>query len=155
MLLVPIRLETGGAHTREIRSFLPTRAARPKRAAASVEFVTSQTVRLLEVALSLLELREIGNAQVGVAAAAAGEQIGFGEHRFRPMGNLTVGISDVSRAPLSTVANRAAVSGWLMNNVTMTPVETVACDTILARRHPCVATDTTIRRARFAADDLA
>ena len=52
------------------------------------------------------------------------------------MGNLTVGISDIGCTPLPTVANRAAVSGRLMDNITMTPVETVACDTILARRHP-------------------
>jgi hypothetical protein len=154
MVLVPVGLKSIGSDTGEIGSLLSSRTARSKRAAASVELVASQAIGLLETGLSSFQLREVGDAQVGVASSTAGKQILFGEHRFRPMRDRAVRVRSLGRSPLPAVTNRATVRGGIVDDVGVAPENPVPFDATLTRRHSHMATDTSIRRADFAADNL-
>jgi hypothetical protein len=117
--------------------------------------VAREAIRLLELQAPFFKLRQIRNAQMSVAAAAAGVEIFFRQHRLRPMSNVAMSIRRRRGASLAAMTNRATVGCRIVDNIRVTAINPIAFDAGLARRHADMAADAAVRRTHFAADDLA
>jgi hypothetical protein len=113
-----------------------------------------EAVCAFEDHLGLAQQPVIRYVQRGMASATTCFAELFRQHRLRPEMNIAVSVGLIRRLALASVANGAAVFGWVVNDRFVSDQNLVTADRLLARPHAHVARDATVAGAQDRVDDL-